>query len=114
MESLNFYTSSIRDERYCGKSGTNGVKKKNLLYCSNQAWLKNGGLILGSAIAIVRNGQDLLADGRTPYEMQLGEPFKGPKIPFGAMVDLSSYFTERACENSSFWQEGFSRNLSGL
>ena len=35
----------------------------------------------------LRNVQDLLADGKTPYERRLGEPFKGPKIPFGAMVD---------------------------
>ena len=31
----------------------------------------------------LRNVQDLLADGKTPYERRLG----GPMIPFGAMVD---------------------------
>ena len=35
----------------------------------------------------LRNVQDLLADGTTPYERRLGEPFKGPIIPFGAMVE---------------------------
>ena len=34
----------------------------------------------------LRNVQDLLADGRTPYERRLGEPFYGPTIPFGAVV----------------------------
>ena len=28
-----------------------------------------------------------LADGKTPYERRIGEPFKGPTIPFGAMVE---------------------------
>ena len=35
----------------------------------------------------LRNVQDLLADGKTPYERRFGEPFKGPKIPFGAMIE---------------------------
>ena len=35
----------------------------------------------------MRNIQDLLADGRTPYERRFGEPFRGPAIPFGSMVE---------------------------
>ena len=35
----------------------------------------------------LRSVQDLLADGKTPYERRFGEPFKGPNIPFGAMVE---------------------------
>ena len=35
----------------------------------------------------LRNIQDLLADGKTPYERRFGEPFKGPTIPCGAMVE---------------------------
>ena len=35
----------------------------------------------------LRYVQDLLADGKTPYETRFGEPFKGPIIPFGAMVE---------------------------
>ena len=35
----------------------------------------------------LRNVQDLLADGKTPCE-RFGEPFKGPIIPFGAMVEI--------------------------
>ena len=31
--------------------------------------------------------QDLLSDGRTPYEMRFGVPFKGLVVPFGAMVE---------------------------
>ena len=35
----------------------------------------------------VRNVHDHLAVGETPYERRFGEPFKGPVIPFGAMVE---------------------------
>ena len=35
----------------------------------------------------LRNIQDLLADGKTPYERRFGEPFKGPIIPCGAVVE---------------------------
>ena len=34
----------------------------------------------------LRNIQDLLSDGKTPYERRFGEPFKGPITPFGAMI----------------------------
>ena len=35
----------------------------------------------------LRSIQDLLADGKTPYERRFGEPFRGPMIPFGSMVE---------------------------
>ena len=35
----------------------------------------------------LRNVQDLLVDGKTPYERRFGESFKGAIIPFGAMVE---------------------------
>ena len=35
----------------------------------------------------LRNVQDPLADGKTPYERRFGEPFTRPIIPFGAMVE---------------------------
>ena len=35
----------------------------------------------------LRNIQDLLSDGKSPYERQFGMPFDGPVIPFGAMVE---------------------------
>ena len=34
-----------------------------------------------------RNIQDLLSDGKTPYERRFGEPLKGPVIPFGSLVE---------------------------
>ena len=35
----------------------------------------------------LRNIQDVLSDGKTPYERRFGTPFNGPVIPFGAMVE---------------------------
>ena len=39
----------------------------------------------------LRNIQDLLADGKTPYERRFGEPLKGPIIPFGSLVEYYGY-----------------------
>ena len=35
----------------------------------------------------LRNVQDLLSDGKTPYERRFGKPFNGPIIPFGSLVE---------------------------
>ena len=34
-----------------------------------------------------RNIQDLLSDGKTPFERRFGMHFNGPVVPFGAMVE---------------------------
>ena len=39
----------------------------------------------------LRNIQDLLSDGQTPYEWRFGKPFNGPVIPFGAMVEYQPF-----------------------
>ena len=38
-------------------------------------------------ISHLRNIQDLLSDGKTPYERRFGKPFEGPIIPFGSLVE---------------------------
>ena len=35
----------------------------------------------------LRNVTDLLSDGKTPYVRRFGQPFKGPIIPFGSLVE---------------------------
>ena len=35
----------------------------------------------------LRNIQDLLSDGKAPYERRFGIPLNGPEIPFGSMVE---------------------------
>ena len=49
--------------------------------------MKVGGQILWNAIPICETSTDLLSDGKTPYERRFGEPFEGPIIPFGSLVE---------------------------
>ena len=49
----------------------------------------------------LRNIQDLLSDVKTPYERRFGEPFKGPIIPFGSLVE---YYTISAKDQSRIHQ----------
>ena len=58
----------------------------------------------------LRNIQDLLSDGKTPDERRFGIPFKGPIIPFGAMVE---YHTISAKDISTLHQFR-SRVLPGI
>ena len=58
----------------------------------------------------LRNIQDLLSDGKTPYERRFGEPFKGPIIPFGSLVE---YYPISAEDQSRIHQFG-KKVLPGL
>ena len=37
------------------------------------------------------NVTDLLSDGKTPYERRFGQPFEGPIIPFGSLVEYHPF-----------------------
>ena len=77
-------------------SETNGIAKRAV------RWVKEGpsAVLLQSGLdemwwadsmeccCFLRNVQDLLSDGTTPYERRPGEPFCGPIIPFGSMVEF--------------------------
>ena len=49
------------------------------------------------------NSQDLLFDGKTPYERRFGKPFEGPIIPFGSLVE---YYPISAEDQSRIHQFG--------
>ena len=51
----------------------------------------------------LRNVTDLLSDGTTPYERRFGQPFNGPIIPFGSLVE---YHTITAKDQSRIHQFG--------
>ena len=51
----------------------------------------------------LRNVTDLLSDEKTPYERRFGEPFKGPIIPFGSLVE---YHPRTAKDQSRIHQFG--------
>ena len=50
----------------------------------------------------LRNIQDLLPDGKTPYERRSEEPFKGPIIPFGSLVVYYPISRESNLERKSY------------
>ena len=58
----------------------------------------------------LRNIQDILSDVKTPYERRFGEPFKGPIIPFGSLVE---YYHISAKDQSRINQFG-KKVLPGL
>ena len=62
-------------------------KKVRLQYCCNQVWTKNGGQIPWNVVPVCETFKNLSSDGKTPYERRFGEPFKGPIIPFGSLVE---------------------------
>ena len=56
-----------------------------------------------ACFSYLRNIQDLLSDGKTPYERRFGKPLKGPTIPFGSLVE---YHPISAKEQSRIHQFG--------
>ena len=44
----------------------------------------------------LRNIQELLSDGKAPYERRFGMPFVGPVIPFGATVEYHPISASRS------------------
>ena len=57
-----------------------------------------------------RNVTDLITDGKTPYERRFGQPFEGPTIPFGSLVE---YLPSTAKDQSRIHQFG-NKVLPGL
>ena len=49
--------------------------------------MKIDGLILWNVTVFFRNVQDLLSDGKTCYDPRFGEPFSGPTMSFGSMIE---------------------------
>ena len=98
LESLYVDTSPFRNKWDCWKSGT----QDEVQYCCNQAWKKWwAGSMEGHCY--LWNIPDLLSCGRTPNQRRFGEPFKGPIIPFGSLVE---YHTVSAKDLSRHHQFG--------
>ena len=50
----------------------------------------------------LRNVTDLLSDGKTPYERRFGQPFKGPIIPLGSLVEYYLISVKDQSRNHQF------------
>ena len=62
------------------KEGTSAVLLQSGL--DNEWWADSM-----ECCCFLRNIQDLLSDGKSPYERRFGMPLNGPVIPFEAMVE---------------------------
>ena len=62
------------------KEGTSAVLLQSGLY---ESWWADS----MECYTYLRNVTDLSSDGKTPYERRFGQPFKGPIIPFGSLVE---------------------------
>ena len=62
------------------KEGTSAVLLQSGL---NESWSADS----VECYTFLRNVTDLLSDGKTPCERRFGQPFKGPIIPFGSLVE---------------------------
>ena len=85
------------------KEGTSAVLLQSGL---NESWWVDS----MECYTYLRNVTDLLSDGKTPYERRFGQPFKGPIIPFGSLVE---YYPITAKDQSRIHQFG-KKVLPGL
>ena len=85
------------------KEGTSAVLLQSGL---NESWWADS----MECYTYLRNVTDLLSDGKTPYQRRFGQPFKGPIIPFGSLVE---YHPVTAKDQSRIHQFG-KKVLPGL
>ena len=85
------------------KEGTSAVLLQSGL---NESWWADS----MECYTYLRNVTDLLSDGKTPYERRFGQPFIGPIIPFGSLVE---YHPVTAKDQSRIHQFG-KKVLPGL
>ena len=65
--------------------------------------MKVGGQILWNVTPICETSQIYYLMGKTPYERRFGQPFNGPIIPFGSLVE---YHPITAKDQSRIHQSG--------
>ena len=80
------------------KEGTSAVLLQSVL---NESWWADS----MECYTYLRNITDLLSDGKTPYERRYGQPFEGPMIPFGSLVEYHLYNCEGSFKNPSIWKK---------
>ena len=80
------------------KEGTSAVLLQSGL---NESWWADS----LECYTYLRNIQDLLSDGKTPYERRFGQPFKGLIIPFGSLVEYYPISANDQSRIHPFWKE---------
>ena len=85
------------------KEGTSAVLLQSGL---NESWWADS----MECYTSLRNVTDLLPDGKTPFQRRFGQPFKGPIIRFGSLIE---YYPISAKDQSRVHQFG-KKVLPGL
>ena len=80
------------------KEGTSAVLLQSGL---NESWWADS----MECYTYLRNVTDLLSDGKTPCERRFGQPFKGPIIPFGSLVEYHPITAKDQSRIKSIWKE---------
>ena len=88
---------ALLKERYAEK------KKEHLLYCRNQAWMKNGGLIRRNATVICEKMSKTCQMGKHLVNGDLENHVKGPVIPFGTKVEYHPISAKRPVKGPPSW-----------
>ena len=73
--------------------------------------MKIGGQIPWNASPICETFKICCLMGGHHIERRFGEPFKGPTIPFGSMVESLPYFCQRPVATASVRQESLTKNV---
>ena len=105
------------------RSETNGIAERSVrrvkgvtsaVLCS-PVWETNGGRIPWKvSCCYLRNIQEKLSDGKTPYERRFGMLFNGPVTPFGANGRISPYFCEGQVATASVRFKSLTRYIRRL
>ena len=82
------------------KEGTSAVLLQSGL---NESWWADS----MECHTYLRNVTDFLSDGKTPYERRFGQPFNGPIILFGSLVEYHPITAKDQSPNPSIWKESF-------
>ena len=94
MEQPNFNTSSIRDERHCGRRRAQN-KGRNFCSSCNLAWYeKMSELIQWKAVAVCQFFSRLFGRWRKPSDKRFGEPLNAPIILLEHWLNIIRFLHE--------------------
>ena len=82
------------------KEGTSAVLLQSGL---NESWWADS----MEYYTYLRNVTDLLSDGKTPKERRFGQPFKGPIIPFGSLVEYHQQLRRISQESTNLERKSY-------
>ena len=103
LESLYVDTTPIGNKWDCWESSVESERRNICCIVANQVWMRNWWADSLECYTNLRNIHDLFSDGKTPNGRRFGEPFKGPVIPFGSLVE---YYPISAKDQSRIRQYG--------